>query len=72
MLRCSACHNEQDADLEALVASGRGDVPLMKLRFRCSRCNSRKTDWQVAQKRRTAATKRDPLAKHLWPTTKRT
>ena len=29
-----------DADLERLVAEGRGDVPLRNLRFHCSNCRS--------------------------------
>lgn len=75
MVQCEACHHQQDADLKALVAAGRGDVPLAKLRFRCSRCGSRKTDWQVAARRSdekpSTATKPDPLARFLWPTPKR-
>ena len=44
---CKACRHEADADLQALVDAGRGDVPLIKLRFRCSNCGSRLTDWVV-------------------------
>ena len=42
---CKACCRQADADLQALVAAGRGDVPLIRLRFRCSNCGSRLTDW---------------------------
>jgi hypothetical protein len=34
---CKACRHSADADLDALVASGRGDVPLVRLRYRCSK-----------------------------------
>jgi hypothetical protein len=33
---CNSCRHQADADLRALVLSGRGDVPLTELRFRCS------------------------------------
>ena len=55
MVQCEACHHQQDADLKALVAAGRGDVPLAKLRFRCSRCGSRKTDRSSADRHRASA-----------------
>jgi hypothetical protein len=32
------------ANLQAIVDSGRGDVPLKDLRFRCAKCGSRLTD----------------------------
>jgi hypothetical protein len=31
-----ACHHQDFADLQAIVDSGRGDVPLIHLRFRCT------------------------------------
>ena len=40
---CKACRHRRDADLQALIDAGRGDVPLIKLRFRCSNCGSRLT-----------------------------
>jgi hypothetical protein len=33
---CKSCRHRRDADLQALVDAGRGDVPLSHLRFRCS------------------------------------
>jgi hypothetical protein len=47
---CKACRHQADADLEKLVADGRGDVPLIHLRYRCSNCGSRLTDWVCASK----------------------
>ena len=38
---CKACRHQADA----LTDSGRGDVPLIRLRFRCSNCGRRLTDW---------------------------
>jgi hypothetical protein len=35
---CNSCRHQADADLQALVDAGRGDVPLTELRFRCSNC----------------------------------
>ena len=37
---CNECSNSQDADLEALERAGRGDTPVIELRFKCSRCGS--------------------------------
>ena len=42
---CKACRRQREADLQTLVDAGRGDVPLIRLRFRCSNCGSRLTDW---------------------------
>jgi hypothetical protein len=47
---CKACRHWRDADLQALVDSGRGDVPLAETRFRCSNCGSRLTDFVVTAK----------------------
>jgi hypothetical protein len=33
---CKACRHQADADLQKLVNEGRGDVPLIQLRYRCS------------------------------------
>lgn len=42
-ITCAACDHTAFADLPALVAAGRGDVPLIHLRFRCATCGSTKT-----------------------------
>ena len=44
------CQHQAPADLQALVDAGRGDVPLMQLRFRCGNCGSRRTDWAATAK----------------------
>jgi Zn finger protein HypA/HybF involved in hydrogenase expression len=44
---CKSCRHRRDADLQALVDAGRGDVPLVHLRFRCSHCRSERTDFVV-------------------------
>jgi hypothetical protein len=41
------CRHRAPADLQKLVDTGHGDVPLTELRFRCSQCSSRRTDWVV-------------------------
>jgi hypothetical protein len=47
---CKSCRHQRDADLQALINAGRGDVPLIHLRFRCSNCGSRLTDSLVTAK----------------------
>ena len=47
---CKACRRQREAELQALMGAGRGDVPLIKLRFRCSNCGGRLTDWVVTAK----------------------
>jgi hypothetical protein len=42
---CKSCRHQADADLQHLVDTGRGDVPLIHLRYRCSKCRSRLTDF---------------------------
>ena len=37
---CNSCRHQADPDLYALVESGRGDVPLTELPFRCSQCGT--------------------------------
>jgi hypothetical protein len=44
---CNACRHQADADLQALVDSGRGDMPLTELQFRCSQCGTDRTDFVV-------------------------
>jgi hypothetical protein len=41
VLTCRSCRRSRDADLRALVDGGRGDVPLVQLRWRCQHCGSR-------------------------------
>src|SRR4051812_13894433 len=42
LLTCWACQHQTDADLGALIAAGRGDVPLIEQRWRCGQCGHRK------------------------------
>jgi hypothetical protein len=37
-------------DVNALVETGRGDVPLTELRFRCSQCGTDNTDFVVTSR----------------------
>ena len=47
---CNSCRHQADSDLEAIVNSGRGDVPLTELRFRCSQCGTDRTDFVVTSR----------------------
>jgi hypothetical protein len=47
---CNSCRHQADADLQAVVKSGRGDVSLPELRFHCSQCGSDRTDWVVTSR----------------------
>jgi hypothetical protein len=44
---CKACQHAKDADLAALAADGRGDVPLVQMKWRCGNCGSRLTEFIV-------------------------
>ena len=37
------------ADLQAIIDPGRGDAPLIRLRYRCSKCGGKNTDWVVGR-----------------------
>lgn len=41
------CQHAGAADLQAIIDSGRGDVPVKDLKFRCAKCGSRLTDFVV-------------------------
>lgn len=46
---CKAgCRHQVDLDPQRLVDLGRGDVPLIHLRYRCTKCGSDRTDWVIA------------------------
>ena len=44
------CQHQAHANLQALIDAGRGDVPLTRLRFRCSNCGSDRTDFVVTSR----------------------
>jgi hypothetical protein len=50
MVFCKSCQHRVDADLQAIIDAGRGDVPLTHLRFRCARCGTANTDFVVTAK----------------------
>jgi hypothetical protein len=41
---CKACRHSVDVDLAALIRDGRGDLPLVKIKWKCGRCGSQLTD----------------------------
>jgi hypothetical protein len=55
---CKACHHQAPANLQSIIDSGRGGVPLKDLKFRCTKCGSRLTDHVVMS--------RDALAVQPW------
>ena len=44
------CQHQAHADLQALIDQGKGDVPLIHLKFRCSNCGSDRTDFVVTSR----------------------
>jgi hypothetical protein len=44
---CKSCRHAKDADLAALIPAGRGDVPLVQMKWRCGNCGSRLTEFIV-------------------------
>jgi hypothetical protein len=48
------CQHQPEADLQKLIDARRGDVPLTRLKFRCSNCGSDRTDSVVTSKGATA------------------
>jgi Zn finger protein HypA/HybF involved in hydrogenase expression len=45
---CPECHHSIRVDQQALLDSGKGDVPLIKLRFRCTKCGHVPADIKVS------------------------
>ena len=50
LLTCWSCKHQCDADLQGLVDGGRGDVPLIRLRWRCAECRSMRIDMVVTSR----------------------
>jgi hypothetical protein len=45
---CKACRHSVDADFDALIRDGKGDVPLVQLKWQCAKCRSGLTDFVVS------------------------
>jgi hypothetical protein len=45
---CKACRHSGNADLDALIRSGKGDIPLVRLKWQCANCRSGMTDFVVS------------------------
>ena len=45
---CRACRFQRELSFRSLVNDGRGDIPIINLRFRCTNCGSRMTDAAVS------------------------
>ena len=48
---CNGCQHAIEPDQRVLIAGGRGDVPVVNLRFRCGACGSRNTSVIVSGSR---------------------
>ena len=35
---CKACRHSVNADLDALIRDGKGDIPLVRLKWQCANC----------------------------------
>ena len=47
-VRCrGGCLRGRAADLQAIIEAGQGDKPVKDLKFRCTKCGSRRTDFVV-------------------------
>ena len=44
---CKACRHSVDADPDALIRNGKGDIPLVQLKWQCANCRSGLTDFVV-------------------------
>jgi hypothetical protein len=49
-VHCRYCRRHRLLDLQAIVDSGRGDVPMVRLPFRCTSCDSTNTGLIVQTK----------------------
>ncbi len=45
---CKACRHQEKVGFDHLVAMGKGDVRVIDLKFRCTRCRSHLTDFVVS------------------------
>jgi len=47
-VRCrGGCLHGRAADLQTIIDAGQGDKPIKDLKFRCTKCGSRRTDFVV-------------------------
>jgi hypothetical protein len=51
-VKCRSCPRMRNMELQALIDAGKGDVPLVHLRFRCSYCGHGGYDALVVPKER--------------------
>ena len=45
---CKACRHQREIGFQTIIDQGRGEVPVVQLRFRCENCGSRLTDAAVS------------------------
>jgi hypothetical protein len=45
---CKACRHQHEIGFQNLIDQGKGDVPIVRLKFVCRNCGSRLTDCAVS------------------------
>jgi hypothetical protein len=45
---CKACRHQREVERQSLIDQGKGDVPIVRLKFVCANCGSRVTDCAVS------------------------
>ena len=48
MIWCKACRHQIEIEFQTIVDQGKGDVPIVHLKFVCKNCGSRLTDCVVS------------------------
>lgn len=45
---CKACRHQREIEFQTIIDQGKGDVPIVRLKFVCANCGSRLTDCAVS------------------------
>jgi hypothetical protein len=48
LIWCKACRHQIEIGFPSLVKQGKGDIPIVRLKFRCKNCGTRLTDCVVS------------------------
>ena len=64
LITCWHCRHQADVDLPALIAAGRGDILLVRLRWRCARCRNGRVDMVVNSRPRSCHGELRPIRRH--------
>ena len=47
LIWCKACRHQIEIGFQTLIDRGKGDIPVVHLKFRCTSCSSALTDFVV-------------------------